>query len=196
MGRKWMGVVAAAAVLVAGSAGAVEQQAKPGQQPQAQQKSPDQQAPTAPQGSEAEQQEPLEPILVQGFVKSVGKEQMTLTAPGAPVDLPLSLHEETRFIQGEKDVKQADVKEGQLVRAALLPMGDDLVALVVEVVPEEPQAAPGQEQPSAPGGEGGLQGEEPPSEPAPITPSPSRPSPAEPTPSAPSAPESGDTTEL
>lgn len=97
--------------------------------------------PPAEEGAEdAPHAVPLEPILVQGFVKKVDDKQITLTAPGAPADLPLALDPETRYISGEEDVSRAEVQAGQLVRAALLPLGDELVALVVEVVPEEPTA--------------------------------------------------------
>jgi len=143
----WLGVVAAV-LFAGGSAGAAE-----GPKVRA-----------APEAEAPLPGEPIEPILVQGFVKSVSDQQLTLTAPGAPVDLPLSLVEETRYIQGEDDVKHEAVHEGQLVRAALLPMGEDLVALVVEVVPEAEKA------PAEPAPDDGLQGETPPDQPGRIAP--------------------------
>lgn len=175
MGRYWLGLVATTFVLGAGFGASAQQQEEPAAPPA--QQAPEQQAPEPGAEPGAEAPHPIEPILVQGYVKTVSNEQLTLTAPGAPVDLPLSLREETRYIQGENDVKRSELQEGQLVRAALLPVGEDLVALVVEVMPEEPQV------PEAPGGEQeGLQGEQPPAQTEPIEPQPSTPPPSEPAP--------------
>lgn len=96
-------------------------------------------------------EQPIEVLIVQGIIKSVDVESLVLTAPGAPHDLPLRLHPETRYIQGEADVKHEDLEEGQVVRAALIPMGEDLVAVVVEIVPDEEMEAPEQEAPTEPG---------------------------------------------
>ena len=109
------------------------------------------------------------------------------------MDLPLTLHDETRYIQGENDVKHSSVHEGQLVRAALLPMGEELVALVVEVVPEEAQPPGGAESPAQKSDEG-LQGDTPPAQPSPVRPEPPAPDSAEPVPLEPA--QKGDTTEL
>lgn len=174
MGRNWLGVVAS--VFALGLAGVAVAQQQNDQEPATPPAEPAPQAPDA--GSQAPH--PIEPILVQGYVKTVSNEQLTLTAPGAPVDLPLSLREETRYIRGEDDVQHSALQEGQLVRAALLPVGEDLVALVVEVVPDEPQAQPpaaGQEE-----GQDGLQGEQPPEQTEPIEPQPHTPPPGEPAP--------------
>ena len=122
---------------------------------------PESEVPPDAEAPAEEEAVPLDPILVQGYVKKVDSEQLVLTAPGAPDDLPLKLIEETRVIRGEQDAVLADVEEGALVRAALVPMGEDFVALVVEVMPEEPEAtppdttapdteSPGTEQPAAP----------------------------------------------
>lgn len=146
-GRVWVGM-AAGALLAAGS---VAIAGEPGGQ-------------SKQENESSERAIPLEPVLVQGYVKDVSDEQLTLTAPGAPADLPLTLDPETRFIQGEADVSRKDVETGQLVRAALLPVGSDLIALVVEVVPDEPESveppeqAPGTEEPSVPDGQGGAGG--------------------------------------
>ena len=100
---------------------------------------------------------PLQVLVVQGFVKAIDEENLVLTAPGAPHDLPLVLHPDTRYVDGEKDVSHDDVKEGQFVRAALIPAGngEDLMAIVVEIVPEEEANPP----PSAPPGDPGNLGE-------------------------------------
>lgn len=174
MGTKWLGVVAGALLIGGWTFAIAQQEPAPPAAP----------APEAP-GEEAEAPHPFEPILVQGYVKTVDEQQLTLTAPGAPVDLPLSLREETRYIRGEEDVERGALHEGQLVRAALLPVGEDLVALVVEVVPDE---VPEEQQPGArgtggSGGDGGLQGEAPPEETEPVEPR--SPAPAEPMPPAP-----------
>ncbi len=190
MKRIWSGGVAAMVLLLGSSAGAAEKRAEA---PQAERPQP---APSPSPEVQSPEEVPLEPILVQGYVKSVSKEQLTLTAPGAPVDLPLSLHEETRYIQGENDVKRESVHEGPLGRAALLPLGEDLVALVVAVVPSE-EAAPGAgpDAEASPKPEGnGLQGAEPKAQPPAVTPEPPSPDSAEPKPLEP-APK-GDTTEL
>lgn len=105
--------------------------------------------------SQHESEEPIEVLVVQGYVKKIDDENLVLTAPGAPHDLPLLLHPETRYVNGERDVRHEDVKEGQFVRAALIPApnGEDLMAIVVEIVPEN--EAP----PSAPPGDPGNLGE-------------------------------------
>lgn len=107
------------------------------------------------QGEEGEA--PLEVLVVQGFVKQIDQENLVLTAPGAPHDLPLLLHPDTRYVDGEKDVGHGDVQEGQFVRAALIPAenGEDLLAIVVEIVPEDEAAPP----PAAPPGDPGNLGE-------------------------------------
>lgn len=128
--------VAAGALLAAGSAAIAGEKRS--------------EAPAQTESQEGERAVPLEPVLVQGFVKEMSSEQLTLTAPGAPADLPLTLDPETRFIQGEADVARKDVEAGQLVRAALLPVGEELIALVVEVVPEEPAAVEEPDAPQAP----------------------------------------------
>ncbi|HEY0840402.1 MAG TPA: hypothetical protein VGD74_09480, partial [Vulgatibacter sp.] len=101
----------------------------------------------------------------QGYVKSIDADHLTLTAPGAPADLPLRLAPDTRFIQAENDISRSEIHEGQLVRAALVPVGEDFLAVVVELVPPEPgeqapgeqapgQQAPGEQAPNqAPGGQ-------------------------------------------
>lgn len=98
---------------------------------------------------------PIEILIVQGYVKSIDANQLTLTAPGAPADLPLRLAPDTRFIQAENDISRNDIKEGQLVRAALVPVGEDFMAVVVELVPEEPgeQPKPNEQQPAPPRGD-------------------------------------------
>ncbi|AKU89709.1 hypothetical protein AKJ08_0096 [Vulgatibacter incomptus] len=104
---------------------------------------------------QGDQQGPIEILIVQGYVKSIDGQSITLTAPGAKADLPLRLVPDTRFIQEEKDIARTDVHEGQLVRAALVPMGDDLLAVVVELVPDEgadqskPNEAPPSQAPNA-----------------------------------------------
>src|SRR5688572_19792845 len=70
---------------------------------------------------EGEAEEPIEVLVVQGYVKTIDEENLVLTAPGAPHDLPLVLHPQTRYVDGEKDVSHDDVEEGQFVRAALIP---------------------------------------------------------------------------
>ncbi|HWV37903.1 MAG TPA: hypothetical protein VN033_05435 [Vulgatibacter sp.] len=104
--------------------------------------------PQAPDG-------PIEILIVQGYVRSIDEHQLTLTAPGAPADLPLLLAPDTRFIQAENDIARSDIHEGQLVRAALVPVGEDFMAVVVELVPEGTgeQPAPDQEQPARPNGD-------------------------------------------
>lgn len=108
-----------------------------------------------PVQDEPEAGEPIEVVVVQGFVKSIDEKNLVLTAPGAPHDLPLLLHPETRYVDGSKDVAREDVHEGQLVRAALIPSADgsDLLAIVVEIVPAEEKA------PAAPPGDPGNLGE-------------------------------------
>jgi len=98
---------------------------------------------------------PIEILIVQGYVKSIDANHLTLTAPGAPADLPLRLAPDTRFIQAENDISRNDIKEGQLVRAALVPVGEDFMAVVVELVPEEPgeQPQPDGQQPAPPSGD-------------------------------------------
>lgn len=109
------------------------------------------------QGDEGPQG-PIEILIVQGYVKSIDAEHLTLTAPGAPADLPLRLAPDTRFIQAESDISRSEIHEGQLVRAALVPVGEDFLAVVVELVPAEPgEQAPGEQAPGeqapAPGGQ-------------------------------------------
>lgn len=107
-----------------------------------------------PEGME----EPIEVVIVQGFVKSIDEENLVLTAPDAPHDLPLVLHPETRYVDGEKDVAREDVQEGQLVRAALIPgeNANDLLAIVVEIVPPDEQR---EQAPAEPPGDPGTLGE-------------------------------------
>jgi hypothetical protein len=107
---------------------------------------------------EPQGEEPIEVVIVQGFVKSIDDHNLVLTAPDAPHDPPLVLHPETRYVDGEKDVAHDDVKEGQLVRAALIPGdGDDLLAIVVEIVPpDEERRRPA---PAEPPGDPGTLGE-------------------------------------
>lgn len=97
-----------------------------------------------------EQQGPIEILIVQGYIKSIDSENLVLTAPGAPADLPLKLAPDTRFIEEEGDISRDSLHEGSLVRAALVPMGEDYLAVVVELVPDEelPEGAP--ESPEAP----------------------------------------------
>jgi|GEM_PF-6261118 len=99
-------------------------------------------------GKGDDSQGPIEILIVQGYVKSIDANHLTLTAPGAPADLPLRLAPDTRFIQAENDIQRSDIHEGQLVRAALVPVGEDFMAVVVELVPGEPSEQP--QQPSAP----------------------------------------------
>jgi len=104
----------------------------------------------APQ-DQAPQEGPIEILIVQGYVKSIDQENLTLTAPGAPADLPLRLAPDTRFIQEESDISREELHEGSLVRAALVPMGEEFLAVVVELVPEDEQQPGGQEaQPEQP----------------------------------------------
>lgn len=112
---------------------------------------------TLPVQQEGEEEQPIEVLVVQGFVKEIDDENLVLTAPGAPHDLPLLLHPQTRYVNGEKEVGHDDVEEGQFVRAALIPAenGEDLLAIVVEIVPEGEAAPP----PSAPPGDPGDLGE-------------------------------------
>lgn len=107
--------------------------------------------------AQEEEGAPIQVLVVQGFVKEIDDENLVLTAPGAPHDLPLVLHPNTRYVNGEEDVSHDDVKEGQFVRAALIPAenGEDLMAIVVEIVPEEEATPP----PSAPPGDPGNLGE-------------------------------------
>lgn len=109
------------------------------------------------QGEDEGGEAPIEVLVVQGYVKQIDDENLVLTAPGAPHDLPLVLHPETRYVNGEEDVGHDDVHEGQFVRAALIPAenGEDLMAIVVEIVPEEEAAPP----PSTPPGDPGNLGE-------------------------------------
>lgn len=101
-------------------------------------------------GGGGEAEGPIEILIVQGYVKSIDEENLTLTAPGAPADLPLRLAPDTRFIQEEQDISRTDLKEGALVRAALVPMGEEFLAVVVELVPEEPSQAPAPGSPEQP----------------------------------------------
>lgn len=161
-GRAWVGL-AAGALLAAGTGAFAGEKAAP---------SDVEKQGKAQEEEKTERAIPLEPVLVQGFVKEVNEEQLTLTAPGAPADLPLTLDPETRFIQGESDMSRKDVEAGQLVRAALLPVGRDLIALVVEVVPEEPEpTVPGADQ-GAPGSDSDGAAAEPTPSPAPASPAP------------------------
>jgi hypothetical protein len=100
-----------------------------------------------------EGEEPIQVLVVQGYVKQIDEENLVLTAPGAPHDLPLLLHPQTRYVNGEEDVKREDVQEGQFVRAALIPAenGEDLLAIVVEIVPEGKPEPPPSEPPGDPG---------------------------------------------
>lgn len=187
----WLGALAAGGLLLAGGTGRVGTEAA-AQAAQAGERQEQEREETTPRRDSVDSPHgiPIEPILVQGYVKNIQKEQLTLTAPGAPVDLPMTLREETRFIQGEEDVERSAVQEGQLVRAALLPVGDDLVALVVEVVPEQ-EAAPRQ-----PGNED-LQGEPPPATPTPAEPAVPEPPAPEPERGTPDRPvQEGKTTHL
>gem|GEM_PF-1913652 len=114
-------------------------------------------APASDEIRRAQDGEPIEVLVVQGYVKKIDEENLVLTAPGAPHDLPLLLHPQTRYVQGEEDVRREDVKEGQFVRAALIPAenGEDLLAIVVEIVPDgEPERPP-----AAPPGDPGNLGE-------------------------------------
>lgn len=105
----------------------------------------------------AQGEEPIQVLVVQGYVKEIDEENLVLTAPGAPHDLPLVLHPQTRFINGEEDVRREDVEVGQFVRAALIPHenGEDLLAIVVEIVPDGAPERP----PAAPPGDPGTLGE-------------------------------------
>lgn len=137
--QQLLGGIAAAALLLLGNggAGAAEVSALPGGA-----------TTIADQGQGQGQPDgPIEILIVQGYVKSIDQENLTLTAPGAPADLPLRLAPDTRFIQNENDISRDQLHEGALVRAALVPMGEEFLAVVVELVPDDEQ--PGQQQ--APG---------------------------------------------
>jgi len=113
--------------------------------------------PVADEVQHGEGEEPIQVLVVQGYVKQIDEENLVLTAPGAPHDLPLLLHPQTRYVNGEEDVTREDLQEGQFVRAALIPAenGEDLLAIVVEIVPEgKPEPAP-----SEPPGDPGTLGE-------------------------------------
>ncbi len=99
---------------------------------------------------------PIEILIVQGYVKSIDEKSLTLTAPGAPADLPLRLAPDTRFIQEESDITRGDVHEGQLVRAALIPTGEEFLAVVVELVPDG-EGAPAPKAPSEQAPDSGAQ---------------------------------------
>jgi hypothetical protein len=78
-------------------------------------------------------------VLVQGYVRSATPEQLVLSTPGTTETLTLAIGPATRVLSaGEEDVAVHDLQPGQLVRAALVPEANDLVALVVEVMPGEP----------------------------------------------------------
>lgn len=95
-------------------------------------------------------------VLVQGYVKTASKDRLVLSAPGTTETLSLSIDPETRVLaSGEERVSVENLKQGQLVRAALVPSGSDLVAVVVEVMPgEADRTPPGAAKPPAarPGG--------------------------------------------
>lgn len=82
-------------------------------------------------------------VLVQGYVKTATSERLVLSAPGTTETLSLSVDDGTRVLSSEADLGVEDLKPGQLVRAALVPSGEDLVAVVVEVMPDSP-VSPGQ----------------------------------------------------
>jgi hypothetical protein len=81
-------------------------------------------------------------VLVQGYVKTATPDRLVLTAPGTTETLTLSVDAGTEVLSTRPNVAVQDLRPGQLVRAALVPQGDDLVAVVVEVMPD-PAGAPG-----------------------------------------------------
>jgi hypothetical protein len=107
---------------------------------------PPNQPPIAPEAGTGTPPEPAAPpaaspraVLVQGYVRSATPEQLVLSTPGTTETLTLAIGPATRVLSaGEEDVAVHDLQPGQLVRAALVPEANDLVALVVEVMPGEP----------------------------------------------------------
>lgn len=94
-------------------------------------------------------------VLVQGYVKTASKDRLVLSAPGTKETLTLSIDPKTEVLSADENVSVEGLRPGQLVRAALVPSGDELVAVVVEVMPGEPQRSPGaeprpRERPAAP----------------------------------------------
>ena len=83
-----------------------------------------------------------QPVLVQGYVKTATPDQLVLSAPGTTETLSVSIDENTEVLSSAEDVAIEDLKQGQLVRAALLPSGEDLVAVVVEIMPGDANLAP------------------------------------------------------
>lgn len=124
-----------------------EEQQRAQQQEQAQQQPGQAQQPPG-QAQQRPGQMGIQPVMVQGFVRSASQDKLVLTAPGAPQALTLQMDEKTRVLSGTESRSVQDLQEGQFVRAALLPMGQQLLAIVVEVVPQQqaPQQPGAQQQ--------------------------------------------------
>lgn len=84
----------------------------------------------------------FQPVLVQGYVKTATPNELTLSAPGTTETLTVSIDEQTEVLSATGDTAIEDLRQGQLVRAALVPSGEDLVAVVVEVMPGDAFTSP------------------------------------------------------
>jgi hypothetical protein len=106
------------------------------------------QPPVSPEVQNGEVAAPAPPpdrsqaVLVQGYVKTATPGRLVLSAPGTTDTLTLTVDEGTEVLSTQAGLAVEDLRPGQLVRAALVPAGDDLVAVVVEVMPD-PSGSPG-----------------------------------------------------
>jgi hypothetical protein len=94
----------------------------------------------------------LQPMLVQGVVQRSKGNQLVLSTPLSKGDrLTIRVDQNTEVLPPEAGVSVKDLREGQLIRAALVPMGEGLRAIAIEVVPQaEREAQEPAQQPSKP----------------------------------------------